>query len=220
MKKILIIASILITANFAKAQTEKGTQTLGINLQYQHSNSTTTNIDPVSNSIFVQDQKSTTFNAGPIYSYFISNNFDLGGSLLYSANRNTYGEAAGEQKQTNNSFGGTIFLRKYFMYQNKVGLRAGPYAAYSHSNSRSNNVPGYTAYDIKTTGDSYGAGINAELLYYPTNHLGVALTLANVNYNHFKSDSGDRGRSSGDSVNATFINSGLGLSVFYTFTGK
>jgi hypothetical protein len=217
MKKIFTMAMLLIAAQFAKAQTEKGNQTLGINLQFQHSNSTSTNIDPVSNSIIVQDQKSTTFNAGPIYSYFISNNVDLGGSLLYSSNRATYGDAAGEQKQTNNSFGGTIFLRKYFMYQNKVGFRVGPYAAYSHSNSKFNNVPANSVYDTKTTGDSYGAGINAELLYYPTSHLGVSLTLANVNYNHFKSDSGNRGRGSGDSVNATFINSGLGLSVFYTF---
>jgi hypothetical protein len=220
MKKILIIAALLITAHFTKAQTEKGNQTLGLNLHFQHLSSSGTSVDPVSNTVSIQDQNNTSFYAGPIYSYFISNNVDMGGSLQFSSNHIAYNYSYGEQKQVNNNFGGTVFLRKYFMYQNKVGLRAGPYATYSHGNTKSNNPASSSVYDLKTKDDSYGAGLNAELLYYPSNHLGVSLTLANLNYNHFKSDSGSRGSNSGDSVNATFINSGLGISVFYTFGTK
>lgn len=210
------MAALIATAQFAKAQTEKGNQTLGVNLQFSHASATSSYIDPSTNAISVQDQKSNIFYIGPIYSYFIANNLDLGASVQYSSNRNTTGVLAGEQKQTNEGFGGTVFLRKYFMYQNKVGLRFGPYASYGHTNFRytqANNP----LYDQKTSSNNYGGGVNAELLFYPTKQMGVSLSLANVNYNHYSGDSGPTGKSSGDSFNANFVNSGLGLSVFYTF---
>ncbi|OOQ62067.1 hypothetical protein BC343_03180 [Mucilaginibacter pedocola] len=211
------MAALLIATQFAKAQTEKGNQTLGLNFQFQRSTNTSSYIDPVSNAFSVQDQKFTNFYIGPIYSYFIADNLDLGASAQYGSTRSTIGALAGEQKQVNEGFSGTVFLRKYFMYQNKFGLRAGPYAFYGHSKSdftQSNN----SVYDQKTTGNSYGGGINAELLFYPSKQLGVSLSLANLNYTHSdsKNNNGATGKSSGDSFNASFINSGLGLSVFYT----
>ncbi len=78
------------------------------------------------------------------------------------------------------------------------------------------------ANNSKDVSHGINAGANLDLVYYPSTHLGVAATLANLEYNHYTDKNVynynmavDNGK--GNSFNANFINNGLTLSVFYVF---
>ena len=82
-KSIFLIAVFLLAAVMSQAQTEKGTQTLGLNAYFEYSKTNVVNINPYDNSVNSQNNKSTGFNIGPVYSYFIADKLDIGGSLSY-----------------------------------------------------------------------------------------------------------------------------------------
>jgi len=219
MKKILLFVAILFASQFAKAQTEKGTQTLGANLQFFHSTNNGTSINPYNNAVTNVDQKSTTFSIGPSYSYFIANHLDLGAQLYYTTNRSTYGDMASLQKQVSNTYGTNLYLRKYFMYQGKIGIRTGPYLGYSHATATTTNPLADAIYNSKAYTNNYNAGLNCELLFYPTRQLGVSLMVANLSYQHFNTNS-NQGDTRGDFVNLNLISNGAVVSVFYVIGSK
>jgi hypothetical protein len=213
-KTIFLIAAFLLAAVVSQAQTEKGTQTLGLNLGFGYNKANGIATTPYDNTSSNMSSKSTSFSIGPDYSYFIADKLDIGTSLSYSTNTYNYPyQQYSLQKQSAYSYGGIIYLRKYFMYNDKFGLRAGPYAGYTRSDSKSINAdPTYNS-DSKT--DSYQAGVNLELVYYPAKKLGFSAMLANLNYAHYKTDMGIMGHTSADNLNMMFINNGLDISIFY-----
>jgi hypothetical protein len=214
-KSIFLIAAFLLAAVVSQAQTEKGTQTLGLNLSFGYNKTNAISINPYENLSSDQSTKSTNFSIGPVYSYFIADKLDIGTSLSYNTNTYSYPLQTNGSlyKQSSYSYGGIIYLRKYFMYNDKLGLRAGPYAGYTRGDSKSTNIdPNYNS-DSKT--DNYNAGAKLDLVYYPSKKIGFSATLANLNYSHYKTNGGPQGHSSADNVSMAFINNGLGISVFY-----
>ncbi|MHB8209403.1 hypothetical protein [Mucilaginibacter sp.] len=223
MKKLmLLIAAFVFVYQASQAQTEKGTQTIGANLGFGYSKNDQLYISTYDQSTSNQNGKTTYFNIGPSYSYFIANNLDLGASLQYQSyvtnyNPDTYSSLS---KQINRNYGGSIYLRKYFMYANKIGLRAGPYLDYEkqitkYDYSGSNATDSFNGND-----DNFSAGVNLDLVYYPSKHLGMSASIANVSYQHTKINNANQGNGSIDNVNFDFINNGLTFSVFYVFGGK
>ncbi|AMR33333.1 hypothetical protein A0256_18860 [Mucilaginibacter sp. PAMC 26640] len=215
MKKFVILGAILAIAQFAQAQTEKGSQNVGVNLQFSRSTLSGKSIYPFDNTVTNIDQKYTALAIGPNYSYFVADGLDLGAALNYSYYKADNGDGYYPTKTVDNSFGGSIFLRKYIMYQNRVGIRTGPYLGYSHSSVKSTSTGANSINDSDRKSNTYYGGVNLELLLYPVKQLGVSLMLANLNYSHYNTDSGKQGKTNGDSVNANLVNNGLGLSVFY-----
>jgi hypothetical protein len=223
MKKFLIlIAVLLFTYSISNAQTEKGTQTLGVNLGFTSNTSNNLSISTFDNSTTTLNSKTTNFNIGPNYSYFIADKIDIAVTLSYNSsvlnnkdNTNSY-----PLKQSNYNYGGSINIRKYFMYANKFGIRTGPYIGYANGGQKilytGTNAPS----DLNSKSNYYNAGINLDMVYYPTPKLGIAATLANLAYTHFKTDNANQGHASGNDVNFNFINNGLLLSVFYVFGSK
>lgn len=217
MKKFVLLSVILAFVQFAHAQTEKGNQTLGLNLQFNRSTSAGVSISPYDNNATTIDQKYTVFAFGPNYSYFVANKLDLGGSLNYAYSKSDNGDGYVPTKTVDRTYGGNIFLRKYIMFQNNLGIRTGPFAGYSHSTSQSTNAGVKAINDADRKSNSYTGGINLELLFYPVKQMGVSLMLANINYSHYKTDSANLGKTDGDSISTNFVNNGLGVSVFYVF---
>lgn len=218
MKKALFLISVLfITALVSHAQIEKGSQTLGVDLGFTYLNTTGIYINPYDNSIYNPGNRTTRLNIGPSYSYFIGDKLDLGAALSYSQNTYSYLPGNSLEKQSDHDFGGAIYLRKYFMFQEKIGLRAGPTIGYYHSTNKIAYGPSNAIYDLNAKTDNFTGGVRLDLVYYPSKHLGFTASLANLNYTHYKSDSGTQGNSKGDYFNASFINDGLSLSVFYAF---
>lgn len=229
MKKFLIlIAAFLCAYQFSNAQTEKGSQTLGVNLGVGYNQYSDHSINTY-NTPIINTNKITTFSIGPNYSYFIADKLDLGANLSYQylINNSSYNNSGfspnGPQKQTNSSYGATLYLRKYFLYANKIGFRTGPYITYANNDQKSTWDVADAANNSKSTSHNYTAGANLDLVYYPSTHLGVSATLANLAYNHYTQKNTYTAVSdtnTGNSVNLSFINSGLTFGVFYVFDNK
>jgi hypothetical protein len=229
MKKILIAIAVFLSAcQFSNAQTEKGTQTLGLNLgfSYNNSNNYTINIAD-NNAVTTLDTKTTSFSIGPNYSYFIQNNLEIGASLSYSTSNvtNTTGDLATTNdnyatKQTSDNVSASLFIRRYFMYKNIIGFRTGGYIGYSGGTSKDTYTPTDAAYNYNNTTNYYSAGANLDLVYFPSKKLGLAATLANLEYYHYNANNANQGHDNGDNLTFSLVNNGLTLSVFYVFGPK
>jgi len=221
-KQLLAVAALALTLQLANAQTEQGKQNIGLNLGFTtFSNNNNAVPTPPTGGVQNSTNKYTNLNIGPDYSYFIANNLDLGVALSYSHQKQDDTNLGYGSSQTNDGYGANIYLRKYVLYNNKFGFRTGGRFGYTHNNSKYNyNSGGSVLTNTETKTNQYYGGLLFDLVYYPTTKLGFAATLANATYNHSNSDSGTNGTGSSNAFNFNFINSGLGLSVFYAFGGK
>ncbi|WP_295710944.1 hypothetical protein [Mucilaginibacter sp.] len=219
MKKILLlIPAFLLAFQISKAQTEKGSQTLGLDLGFSHASSNNSFITPGSTAVSNLNGKRTSFLIGPNYSYFIADKLDIGTNLYYATGNQTNGSNLVTRQHTT-EYSAKVFLRKYFMYNDKIGIRTGPYIGYGRSNYKfTYDDPNYAGSNTNSKTDGYMAGVNLGLVYYPSKKFGVAATLANLNYNHYKSkDPNGQQSGSGDSVDFRLISNDIAISVFYTF---
>lgn len=223
MKKTFILTfALLLAFVVSHAQTEKGTQTVGLNIQFNQSNANG-GVADINGTLINETVKSNAITIGPQYSYFISDKLDLGGSFSYTGNSRTdpSNGAFSSEKQTNKSYGAMVFLRKYLMFADKFGVRAGPVFGYTHTNNSLVYTPAGNGYnDMYGKENSYTLGLTGELVYYPSKHLGFSATLANLGYNHAHTDNGGEGTQTSNEFYLNLINSGLSLSVFYSFGGK
>ena len=229
MKKILIAISVFLSVcQLSNAQTEKGTQTLGLTLgfSYNNSNDYTINIAD-NNAVRTLGTKTTSFSIGPNYSYFIQNNLELGGSLSYatSSTTNTTGDLSTTNdnyatKRTSDNVSASLFIRRYFMYKNVIGFRTGGYIGYSGGTSKETYTPTDASYNYNNTTTYYSAGANVDLVYYPSKKLGIAATLANLEYYHYNANNASQGHDNGDNLTFSLVNNGLTLAVFYVFGAK
>lgn len=71
-KTLLLIAVLFLTSLISYAQTEKGSQTFGLNLGFNYNKTSGAYINPYDNSSSDAGVKTTAFNIGPSYSYFVS----------------------------------------------------------------------------------------------------------------------------------------------------
>ncbi|HEY8929293.1 MAG TPA: hypothetical protein VIM55_08890 [Mucilaginibacter sp.] len=224
-KFLILIAAFLLIFKTSNAQTEKGNQTLGVNLGFQFSNGKSTIIDPGNGSVYSTNTNTYhSFDIGPNYSYFIAGKLELGGSLQYSTS-SSKSTATAQDPQSNNSraFGGQMFLHKYLMYQNKIGLRAGPYAGYSYATLTTLGAQG-TAISKNKNNDYFGGG-DLALVYYPSKSLGVSLFLARLTYDHTDNSAGnavsaDNVHGHNNNLNFNFISNGTSVSVYYVFGNR
>jgi hypothetical protein len=218
MKKLFVlIGASLFFYQISNAQTEKGSQTLGINLNgfYQSQNGNV--INTYDNSSSSEASTTKSFGIGPAYGYFIADKLDLSASLDYGYTKTTsagiYNAPLSEQK----NYTGTLALRKYFLYQNKIGFRAGPYLSYNNNDNKTTYNADNSNNDYNSNTKNYVAGFNLDLVYYPSKHVGISATLLNAEYDHFKTNNGSQGQYSGNYEGLSFINNGLTFSVFYVF---
>ncbi|GAA3994421.1 hypothetical protein [Mucilaginibacter dorajii] len=221
MKKILfLIPAFLLAFQISKAQTEKGSQTLGVNLNFSYQKSDNLSINPSDNSSVNVVNKYTLFGVAPTYSYFIANKLDIGATLGYDYLHFDNGDQSYPQTRHEHDYTASIFLRKYLMYNEKFGIRTGPYLTYVRFDSKDTYPANSSINNTTSKSDSYLAGINLGLVYYPSKCLGFAANLANLSYSHVKTDSGVNGHGKTDNVNFNFISNNIGISVFYVFGAK
>jgi long-subunit fatty acid transport protein len=212
-KKLFLALVAIIAIHAAKAQTEKGSQMLGASFGFSTSSSDTKafNNSPNSYDLSVHG-KIKSYNIAPSYSYFIADKLDLGVSVGYGRVKSeSNGNYASLQKT--HSFSSAVYLRKYFLYENKVGIRTGPYFSYINSNQTflySNTTPG--AYNY--AGDIYSGGIGLDFVYFPIKKLGLSAGMGSISYTHQVVDGTSKGTSNSFGLN--FANS-LSLSVNYVF---
>ena len=225
MNKFLIFfAALLCASQISFAQTEKGNQTLGLNVGVQYNQVSDNSFD---NTNFVNSSsytKTTNLILGPLYSYFIADKLDLGGTFtLQSFTTNTsYLNVSGTNKNHNNSYDAMIYLRKYFLYANKIGIRTGPEISYIWANQGYSYLPGSGGGNYGSSGHAYRVGGRLEAVYFPSKHLGVSALLANFDFQHGNNKSVNNSnieKTTSNSLDFSLV-SGLNLSLFYVFGGK
>ncbi|WP_214071502.1 outer membrane beta-barrel protein [Mucilaginibacter sp. dw_454] len=214
MKKIIgLCAALLCAYQISNAQTQKGNQNLSLTLGYTHIDGSNTS---TVSGLMINGNKDTYLSIAPGYSFFVSDGLEFGGSLSYNHQNQTTtndginGYYMNETKSDN--YGASLFLKKYVLYQNKVGFRAGPYIGYMYGKNTTNGFPDNGGYGTSNT-NSYSAGATFDLVFYPTSRLGLAANLANLGYTHAKGDGITSSKT--NSFNFNFINSGLYLSLFW-----
>ena len=223
MNKNLIVCAVLLLAfKISYAQTEKGTQTLGLDFGASRSTSNQT-----SANVFEYFGSATTnFTIGPNYSYFIADKLDIGAALSYQTTAQTYTvtnvDANGgyPTKYNNKNFDASVYIRKYYMYKNMIGFRTGAYFMYGYGTNKTTYIGTYAASGSSGASHNYDAQLRLDLVYYPSKRLGVSANIANAGYSWYKANGVNQANTSGDSANVNFISDGLQLSVFYVFGGK
>jgi len=217
MKKLsIVIALILMIIKTANAQTQKGDQSLGLGFNF-YSNSQNFNYtgpNPVSYGTL----NSTSFTTIPGYSYFIAQNLDIGASMGFgdeTEHQNDPSTPGGTIKTINKTYSPTIYLRKYFLFNNKIGIRTGPYFLYQYSTSNS-VYSSNSSSNYNSTSHYSQTGINADFVYCPSKKVGLALNIGSLSYNHQRFDSQSY-TTSDNGVSLQFLTSNLMLSAYYVF---
>jgi hypothetical protein len=225
MKKSLIVLTALLLAFLSsKAQTEKGNQNLGLTTAFSILQSSNLNINQNDFSTSTDSYKSTTFTFGPHYSYFIADNLDIGINLSYQSSVANYNNndpnVEGPQKLSSKQYSSDVFVQKYFMHKNRIGLRVGAYVGYGYDSQATTYDSPYQSNNNSNKSNYGWAGLNADLVYYPSKHLGLAANIFNLQFEHYIENNAPQGNGNGNDVNLSFISDGLSLSVFYVFGGK
>jgi hypothetical protein len=223
-KFFTLFAASLFIYGASNAQTEKGTHTLGLNFGFSVTNANDFTIYPSNNSSSSLTSKTTTFNIGPNFSYFIADNVDIGAALSYSSSNTSNTTESFATTNDNyaltafsNNYGGTIFIRRYYLYGGKIGFRTGGYLGFSGGTGKNTYPNANQLFNFNGSTNYYSVGGNVDLVFYPSKRLGIAATLANLEYYHYTTDNTTQGHDSGDSFGFNFINSGLSVSVFFVF---
>jgi hypothetical protein len=217
MKKQHIIAvAILFTAKLATAQTEKGTQNIGLNFTAEHSTSNGTIED---NTTFLpQTSDYSNIGLGINYSYFIADKLDVAADLSYSHDYNGGTSDYAIATQIDHNYAADIFIRKYFMCSEKFGFRAGPYADYSYGNTSYESGPNDPVNEVGHSSEhNIGGGLRLEMVYYPLKHLGLSAMLLDANYSHSMDHNIDSGKDNSNNYNLNLLGNVTAVSLFYVF---
>jgi hypothetical protein len=205
-KKLLLVFVSIITINAAKAQTEKGNQSLGLSFGFSTTDFKTRDFNYSTNDYDPEVKgKRNNYTIAPSYSYFIADKLDIGLAVGYSYSSQKYDtNIYSSQNQSGKSFFSSINLRKYFLYDNKIGIRTGPYLSYQRNNQsytyNNNNQPNYN-----TNSNVYTGGVGLDFVYYPLKKLGLAAAMGNLNYSHQNTNGSTDGTY--NSFNLSFANS-------------
>lgn len=226
-KKLTLIIFALIGSITLKAQTQKGDQLLGGNIGFSIANGNTDYAN-FNNSSYNYSGKTKTnsFSIGPNYSFFIADDLDLGASAGYATQKTTYNYSVYNPATTIlvnenkiQSVSGSVYLRKYFLYKQKIGVRTGPYAQYYSSKYQNTYLDPSAVNNNTQKGYTVNAGLILDLVYFPTRRIGIASNLGSLAYSHYDIKNDSQSFSNHDKSN-TFglgFTSALNLSVFYCF---
>ena len=223
MKKILLfITAFFIAHRTANAQTEKGDQAVGFYLNYSYSKDNHFVIIPTNNLTATVATTLKSFSIGPQYSYFIADKLEAGFYFGYSSYNNQYiSDNSNYQYNPNVESGKNhitgVFIRKYMMLLDKVGLRAQPFLEYQWGSSQDSYPPSTVVDNNTVHSQQYIAGANFDLVFYPTKKFGITGRILNFDYYHYTATGTSQGRDSQDGINLGFISDNLYLSVFYVF---
>jgi hypothetical protein len=214
-KKLLLVFVSIIAIQTAKAQTEKGAQSLGLSFGVSTQSSDTKSFNYSDNTYGpITHGKATSYFIAPNYSYFIADKLDIGVSAGYNnskqiSDNNQYSP----QNYSQNSFSGSVYLRKYFLYNNKIGIRTGPQFTYQRSNTKQEFS--YNPTIISDTHNNvYTGGIGLDFVCFPLKQLGLTARLGGAYYSHQKSTGSTEGTYNDFSLSFANV---LNLSVNYNF---
>ena len=194
MKKLTLLLLAALSGLTASAQTEKGRQWIGGSMAVSHYKTDET-LNYTEFGLMQASRKQNSFQLGPSYTYFVADKLSLNASVLYTHAHSdqTYVNNPNTQlnnqkaETTSNGYNAYINLDKYFLYDNKVGIRTGPYAQYYTSKSKTNGNPDIAVVDSDIKGLS--AGFSLDFVYFPVKKIALLASLGRLSYSKTKYES-------------------------------
>lgn len=200
---------LCVASSAAFAQTEKGTQNVGVSFAIQNSDSKNTSFDGATTT--TDKVKFNVYNATVNYSYFIADKLDIAVFTGYGFQENSRKNDLSAYTQKFTSLFAGVQLRKYILFNDKIGIRTGPSFQYSRDRQTLNLDE---ESDNVTTTNSYTGRVGLDFAFYPTKHLGITSNVANISYSHSKSKGYTTGSS--NTFSANLVNY-LNLGFFYSW---
>ncbi|GGF02352.1 hypothetical protein [Hymenobacter cavernae] len=228
----LVLSTLLLgaTAGMAQAQTEAGKVLLSGQVNYQSNDSKES---PLNNPAGVYPNMNTKnkynqLNFTPQAGFFVANHLAIGLSATIASTKqnNSYVDYTGAitpspyaytNKNTNTSFSVGPFVRYYKMLGEKFGLYGQLNTGYQRGTQKySSDYPNY--YPSTTTSNGGYISINPGFVYFPTNKLGLELTLGSLGYQRGKSEERST-RPDYISINRSYSSFTTNLSIQYLTVG-
>jgi hypothetical protein len=201
MKKIILIASFLITSLSISAQTDQGTLFVGGGLNFGSAKSKTKTTTSTTST--TQDGFTTTsFGISPGIGYFVSDKLAIGLDISYQGSTDK-APAPSDVKFRNTAFGFTPYLRYYLMLEDNFGF-TGSFGV-SVSSITSKSTSGSTTVD-GPKGSNLAVGITPGIVYFPTTRIGLE---ANFGFLGFTSSKQEEINGSNNKVETTNTEFGL-----------
>jgi hypothetical protein len=218
MKRLSIaIVLFLFIFQAATAQNQKFDQTLGLGLDFSVNSGNFNYFGGSGYGVNNTHASTAGFSTNLNYSYFMAINLDIGANVGFGSGVTNYTDRPSNAvtRESDNNYYSSVYVRKYFLFNNKIGIRTGPYVAYQYFSTKYLYTPENNPAN-NVSGNNYHAGIIADFVYYPSKKIGLAVNLGSLSYNYGKVNYTQQGED-GKGVNLAFLNNSLMLSAFYVF---
>ncbi|MGN7203655.1 outer membrane beta-barrel protein [Pedobacter sp. SAFR-022] len=207
MKKLTLLLLAALSGLTASAQTEKGTHMLGGSFSLNHNKS-----EPANTPSAEATNKQNAFSIGPSYTYFLANKLGLTANLGYSRSHSDQYATSGSTETTNTGLFASLSLNKYFLFEDKIGVRTGPFTSYNTQKAKATSTYDYNGGDFDFKG--YSAGLNLEFVYFPVKRIGLVASLGSLAYSRteFKRSTGATKQTD---LSLGFLNNTTSFSFYY-----
>ena len=221
MKKLTLLLLAALSGLSASAQTEKGKQWIGGSFAAGH-NKIQESLNYTEVGLMQATRKQNSFQLGPSYTYFVADKLSLSAEVAYTHAHSdqTYDNSTNPQmnngtaETTTNGYNASIHLDKYYLYDNKVGIRTGPYAQYYTAKAKTGGMSDFAAMPYDSKG--FGAGLSLDFVYFPTKKIALIATLGGLGYSKTKYESENSTNEQTD-FGLTFLNNAPSFTFAYIF---
>lgn len=214
MKKLTFLLLAAFSGLTASAQTEKGSQWIGGTISASH-DKVSIRYNDQAQQISNTDQKSNVLRVGPSYSYFLADQLGLQIGVGYE---NTHQDSSRPEQSgeiDSKNYYASLNLKKYFLYENKIGFGVGPYATYSRGKNRNQNNDVLLNYNYDSTNNYFAAGLGVNFVYFPVKKVALTAGIGSLGYQHSKVN-GTQSQIKGETFTFDLMSSTT-FSIYYVF---
>ena len=159
MKKLFILGAFLLTGSMAFAQLDQGTMRLGLDLGFS------------STSNDANDDKSSSFNVGPDFGYFIADNLEVMAGIDFMSGTDEVATVEFKNSGMNINLG----IRKYFAVADDFA----PWAAFGIGiGSGKSEIDGTSVAEMS----SLMLGVTLGATYFVSDNIGITASLGGLSY--------------------------------------
>jgi len=220
-KSVLSVLALGTTISAAQAQTEAGKLLLTGRVNYSQSTSESNQVGttPSLNGITYQQNKQTGFGFLPQIGFFVADKLAIGlsGGISSSQTKEKYTNSSSNitpsysytNKYETKAVSVGPFVRYYHMIGEKVGFYGQLAGGYQRREQESGttstgvNTPNDYSYGVKSTGGF--ANLTPGFVFFPTQKLGLELTVGNLSYSRMKGNPQGRNPNQADYENTSTV---------------
>ena len=220
MKKLTLLLLAALCSLTASAQTEKGRQWIGGSFSLSHNKAEESSSPEF--SVIGAMRKQNSYQIGPSYTYFVADKLSILANVGYTHSHLDQTYYNNPTLQINNStsesktngYFASLGINKFFLYEDKVGIKTGPYAQYNLTKSTISQSDSSNNLEFESTG--FTAGIGLDFVYFPVKKIGLVASLGSLAFSHIKSEGATNTNKQTD-FGLNFFSSAQTFSIVYIF---